>query len=47
MLDPGPNPAYGQSVVPPAPRFPEGVKILEAKPEEIEIVVQRNDEFTP
>ncbi|MBP9944216.1 MAG: YbbR-like domain-containing protein [Desulfomicrobium sp.] len=47
MLDPGPNPAIGQSVIPPAPRFPEGVKILEAKPEEIEIVVQRNDEFTP
>lgn len=47
MLDPGSNPAIGQSVIPPAPRFPEGVKILEAKPEEIEIVVQRNDEFTP
>ncbi len=47
MLDPGPNPAIGQSVIPPEPRFPEGVRILEAQPEEIEIVVQRNDEFTP
>ena len=47
MIDPGPNPAIGQSVIPPVPRFPEGVKILEAKPEEIEIVVQRNDELTP
>jgi hypothetical protein len=34
-------------VIQPDPRFPEGVRILEAKPEEIEIVVQRNDEFTP
>ncbi len=47
MIDPGPNPALGQSVIPPTPRFPEGVKILEAKPEEIEIVVHRNEEFTP
>lgn len=47
MIDPGSNPAIGQSVIAPAPRFPEGVSILEAKPEEIEIVVQRNDEFVP
>jgi hypothetical protein len=47
VIDPGSNPAIGQSVIPPEPRFPEGVRILEAKPEEIEIVVQRNDEFTP
>ena len=47
MIDPGSNPAIGQSVIPPVPRFPEGVKILEAKPEEIEIVVQRNEEFVP
>ncbi len=47
MIDPGSNPAIGQSVIQPVPRFPEGVKILEAKPEEIEIVVQRNDEVTP
>jgi YbbR domain-containing protein len=47
MIDPGPNPALGQSVILPTPRFPEGVKILEAKPEEIEIVVHRNEEFTP
>lgn len=46
-VDPGPNPALGQSVIPPIPRFPEGVRILEAKPEEIEIVVFRNQEFTP
>jgi len=47
MIDPGSNPAIGQSVIAPAPRFPEGVSILEAKPEEIEIVVQRNEEFVP
>ncbi|SFK40828.1 YbbR-like protein [Desulfomicrobium apsheronum] len=47
MIDPGSNPAIGQSVIAPVPRFPEGVSILEAKPEEIEIVVQRNDEFVP
>jgi hypothetical protein len=47
MIDPGPNPALGQSVIQPVPRFPEGVRILEAKPEEIEIVVYRNEEFTP
>lgn len=43
MIDPGANPAIGQSVLRPVPRFPEGVRILEAKPEEIEIFVQRND----
>ena len=47
ILDPGSNPAIGQSVIQPQPRFPDGVRILEAKPEEIEIVVQRNDVFTP
>jgi YbbR domain-containing protein len=47
MIDPGSNPAIGQSVIAPEPRFPEGVRILEAKPEEIEIVVQRNDELVP
>ena len=47
MIDPGPNPALGQSVIQPVPRFPEGVKILEANPEEIEIVVNRNEEFSP
>ncbi|SFL99542.1 YbbR-like protein [Desulfomicrobium norvegicum] len=47
MIDPGSNPAIGQSVIAPASRFPEGVSILEAKPEEIEIVVQRNEEFVP
>ena len=47
MIDPGSNPAIGQSVILPVPRFPEGVNILEAKPEEIEIVVQRNDELVP
>jgi len=47
VIDPGSNPAIGQSVIAPEPRFPEGVRILEAKPEEIEIVVQRNDEFVP
>lgn len=47
MIDPGSNPVIGQSVIPPVPRFPEGVRILEAKPSEIEIVVQRTDELTP
>lgn len=47
IIDPGSNPAIGQSVIQPEPRFPEGVRILEAKPEEVEIVVQRNEEFTP
>lgn len=47
MIDPGPNPALGQSVIQPVPRFPEGVKILEANPEEIEIVVNRNEVFSP
>ena len=47
ILDPGSNPAIGQSVIQPQPRFPEGVRILESKPEEIEIVVQRNEVFTP
>jgi YbbR domain-containing protein len=47
MVDPGSNPAIGQSVIRPVPRFPAGVKIIEAKPEEIEIVVHRNDGLTP
>jgi len=47
IIDPGSNPAIGQSVVQPIPRFPEGVKIIEAKPEEIEIIVQRNEALTP
>lgn len=47
MVDPGSNPAIGQSVIRPVPRFPEGVRILEAKPEEIEIDVHRNDGLTP
>lgn len=47
VVDPGSNPALGQSVVKPEPRFPEGVSILESKPEEIEIVVHRNDPLTP
>jgi hypothetical protein len=47
MVDPGSNPAVGQSVVSPVPRFPDGVKILEAKPAEIEIDVHRNDGLTP
>jgi hypothetical protein len=46
-VDPGSNPALGQSVVKPESRFPEGVRILESKPEEIEIVVHRNDPLTP
>ena len=47
IVDPGANPALGQSVIKPDPRFPEGVSILESKPEEIEIVVHRNDPLTP
>jgi hypothetical protein len=47
VVDPGSNPALGQSVVKPESRFPEGVRILESKPEEIEIVVHRNDPLTP
>jgi len=47
VVDPGSNPALGQSVIKPEPRFPEGVKILESKPEEIEIIVQRNESLTP
>ena len=47
VVDPGDNPALGQSVIKPEPRFPEGVTILESKPEEIEIVVNRNDPLTP
>lgn len=47
VVDPGSNPAIGQSVVRPIPRFPEGVRILESKPEEIEIIVQRNDGLNP
>lgn len=47
ILDPGDNPPLGQSMVRPQPRLPEGVKMLELKPEEVEIVVQRNDNVTP
>lgn len=47
VVDPGSNPALGQSVVKPEHRFPEGVEILESKPEEIEIVVHRNEPLTP
>lgn len=47
MVDPGANPPLGQSVIRPTPRFPDGVVILEAKPEEIEIYVHRNDGLTP
>ncbi len=46
-IDPGSNPAIGQSVVRPTPRFPEGVRILESKPEEIEVFVQRSETVTP
>jgi len=46
-IDPGANPAIGQSVLRPEPKFPDGVKVLESKPEEIEIVVQRNEGITP
>lgn len=47
MIDPGMNPAIGQSVLKPIPRFPDGVRILETKPEEIEVVVKRNESFAP
>ncbi|MBU4523896.1 MAG: hypothetical protein KUA37_03685 [Desulfomicrobium sp.] len=47
IIDPGPNPALGQSVIQPVFRFPEGVRVLETNPEEVEIVVYRNEEFTP
>ncbi len=47
VVDPGSNPALGQSVIRPEPRFPAGVSILESKPEEIEIIVQRNEPLTP
>lgn len=47
VVDPGSNPAIGQSVVRPVPRFPEGVRILESKPEEVEIIVQRNEGLNP
>jgi len=47
VLDPGSNPAIGQSVLRPTPRFPEGVRVLEAKPEEVEIIVQRNEGMSP
>jgi len=43
FVDPGANPAIGQSVIRPVPRFPEGVRILETKPEEIEIIIKRNE----
>jgi hypothetical protein len=46
-VDPGANPALGQSVVKPGHVFPEGVELLESKPEEIEIIVQRNESLTP
>ena len=47
VVDPGSNPALGQSVIRPEPRLPAGVSILESKPEEIEIIVQRNEPLTP
>ena len=47
VVDPGSNPALGQSVVKPGHVFPAGVEVLESKPEEIEIIVQRNESLTP
>ncbi|WP_028577910.1 CdaR family protein [Desulfomicrobium escambiense] len=47
VVDPGGNPALGQSVVKPERLFPDGVELLESKPEEVEIIVQRNESLTP
>ena len=47
VVDPGSNPALGQSVIRPEPRLPAGVSVLESKPEEIEIIVQRNEPLIP
>ena len=45
-LDPGKNPLSGPSVVRPLPRLPENVHVLELRPEEIKIVVQREETDT-
>ncbi|GAB6113336.1 CdaR family protein [Desulfomicrobium salsuginis] len=47
VVDPGGNPALGQSVVKPERLFPDGVELLESKPEEVEIIVRRNESLTP
>lgn len=47
LLDPGGNPLPGQSVVRPMPKFPEDVRMLELKPEDIQIFVQHGETATP
>lgn len=47
VVDPGENPALGESMLRPELRLPEGVKVLELKPEEIKIVVPHKDEPVP
>ncbi len=47
MLDPGENPLPGQSVVRPLPKFPEEVRVLELRPEEFQVFVQRGEIVMP
>lgn len=41
FLDPGEDPPAGRSRIRPRTEFPEGVRILEARPEDVEILVRR------
>ena len=47
ILDPGANPLPGQDMVRPRPKFPEDVRVLELRPEEIQIFVQRSEIVIP
>lgn len=45
VVDPGANPALGMVMLRPELLFPDGVEVLEFKPEEIEAVIQYKDLF--
>ena len=44
FVDPGGEPSAGRSRIRPRSEFPEGVRILEMKPEDVEILVRRTGE---
>lgn len=47
QLDPGINPTLGQSMIKPKPKLPDDVRVLELKPEELSVTIQRHNSVTP
>jgi len=47
QLDPGVNPPLGQSMIKPKTKLPDDVRVLEVKPEELSVTIQRHNSVTP